>query len=69
MKTCILGMISFPKDHTTTNISVNLINLHLEFGLYPKSSDGRTAQCRDAVRLGKLQRCLKGRPTMIAPHL
>ena len=26
----------------------------MEFGLYPKSSDGRTAQCPDAVRLAKL---------------
>ena len=30
------------------------MDLHLEFGLCPKSSDGRTAQCPDAVRLAKL---------------
>ena len=30
------------------------MDLRLEFGLYPKSFDGRTAQCPDAVRLDKL---------------
>ena len=47
-------MISFPEDHTTVNISEKLMDLRLEFGLYPKSSDGRTPQCPDAVRLDKL---------------
>ena len=46
-------MISFPKDHTTANISEKLMDLRLEFGLYPKSFDGRTAQCLDAIRLAK----------------
>ena len=49
-----MGTISFPKDHTTANISDKLMDLRLEFGLYPKSSDGRTSQCPDAVRLDKL---------------
>ena len=53
LNTCILGTISFPKDHTAVSISENLMDLSLEFGLYPKSSDGRTAQCPDAVRLDK----------------
>ena len=30
------------------------MDLRLEFGLYPKSFDGRTAQCWDAVRFAKL---------------
>ena len=30
------------------------MDLRLEFGLYPKSFNGRTAQCPDAVRLDKL---------------
>ena len=54
LKTRILGTISFPKDHTIANISEKLMDLRLEFGLYPKSFDGRTAQCPDAVRLDKL---------------
>ena len=47
-------LISFPEDHTTANISERLMDLCLEFGLYPKSFDGRTAHCPDAVRLDKL---------------
>ena len=53
LKTRILGTASFPKDHTTANISEKLMDLRLEFGLYPKSFDGRIAQCPDAVRLDK----------------
>ena len=49
LKTRIMGTISFPKDHTTVNISKKLMDLRLELGLYPKSFDGRTAQCPDAV--------------------
>ena len=47
-------MINFPKDNTTTSISKKLTDLHLEFGVYPKSFDGKTRQCPDAVRLDKL---------------
>ena len=54
LKTRILGTISFPKDHTAANISEKLMDLRLEFGLYPKSFDGRTTQCLDVVRLAKL---------------
>ena len=49
-----LGVISLLDDHTTTNISDKLMDLRLEFGMYPRSSDGRTPQCLDAVRLDKL---------------
>ena len=31
LKTRILGMISFPEDHTATNISDKLMDLRLEF--------------------------------------
>ena len=54
LKTRILGMLSFPNDHTAENISEKLMNLRLEIDLYPKSFDGRTAKCLDAVRLAKL---------------
>ena len=50
----ILGMISFPKDHTAANILEKPMDLRLEFGLYPNSFDGKNAQCPDGVRLGKL---------------
>ena len=51
---CILRMISFPKDHTTGNNSDKLMDLRLEFGVYPKNSEGRTPQWPDAVRFDKL---------------
>ena len=54
LKTRIMGMIGSPKDHTISNISERLMDLRLEFGLYPKSFVGKTAQCPDAVRLDKL---------------
>ena len=54
LKTRILGTISFPEDHTAANISKKLMDLRLEFGLYPRSSDGRTPQCPDVVKLDKL---------------
>ena len=49
-----MGVTSLPKDHTAMNISEKLMYLRLEFGLYPKSFDGRTTQCTDAARLLKL---------------
>ena len=36
------------------NISKKHMDLRLEFSLYPKSSDGKTAQCPDAAMLDKL---------------
>ena len=54
LKVRILGMISFPEDHTTTNISNKLMDLRLEFVLYPRSSDGKTPQRLNVVRLDKL---------------
>ena len=54
LKMHILGTISFPEEHTATNISEKLMDLRLEFGLYPKNFDGKTAQCPDAMRLDKL---------------
>ena len=50
-----LGDDKFPqRPYNAANISEKLMDLRLEFGLYPKSSDGKTAQCPDAVRLAKL---------------
>ena len=40
LKTHILGMINFPQDHTAANISNKLMDLRLEFGVSPRSSDG-----------------------------
>ena len=54
LKTRILGMISFLEDHTIANTSDKLMDLLLEFGVYPKNIDGRNLQCLDAVRLDKL---------------
>ena len=68
LKTRILGTISFPEDHNATNMLEKLMELHLEFGLYPKSSDGKTAQCLDAIRLAKLM-CFGLEPRLDKPML
>ena len=42
LKTHILGMTNFQEDHTAMKISDMLMDLHLEFNVYPKNSDGKT---------------------------
>ena len=54
LKTYILGTMCSPKDHIAMNISDKLMDLPLEFGVYPRNCDGRTPQCPNAVKLGKL---------------
>ena len=44
LKTWIMGTINFPQQHTTTNISDKLMDLRLDFGVYPRSRDGRPPQ-------------------------
>ena len=51
---CILGMINFPQVHIVANISNKLMDLHLEFGVYPRSSEGRPIQSHHAVRAEKV---------------
>ena len=63
-----MGAISFPKDHTTTNISEKLMDLRLEFRLYPKSFDGRTTHCPNVLRLDK-QLYFKLEPRLDKPLL
>ena len=55
LKTCILGAISFPKDHTAVNISEKLMDLRLEFGVYLRSFDDKIHQCPEPMRLDKLR--------------
>ena len=50
----ILGTINFPQDHTIATISNKLMDLCLEFGVYPRSFDGRPIQNMHAVRTDKL---------------
>ena len=54
LKARILGMINFPQDHTAANISNKLMDLRLEFGVYPRSSDGTPLQSLPAVRGDKV---------------
>ena len=54
LKTGILGTINFPQVHTTANISNKLMDLRLEFGVYPRSSNGRPLQSLHAVRAEKI---------------
>ena len=68
LNTCILGTINFPQVHTAANISNKLMDLRLEFGVYPRSSDGRPLQSLDAVRAEKLMH-FQLKPTMDKPML
>ena len=53
LKMCIMGMIYFPQQHITTNISQKLMDLHLDFGVCPRSRDGRPPQSVQAMRRKK----------------
>ena len=44
LKTRIMGTIFFPHQHTAANISKKLMELGLDFGVYPKARDGRPPQ-------------------------
>ena len=44
LKTRIMGMIYFPQQHIAANISDKLMDLRLDFGVYPRSRDGRPPQ-------------------------
>ena len=50
LKTHIMGTIYFPQQHTGANISKKLMELRLDFGVYPKSHDGRLPQSVQAMR-------------------
>ena len=54
LKTRMLGMINFPQVYIVANISNKLMDLRLEFGAYPKSSDGKPLQSLHAVRVEKV---------------
>ena len=54
LKTCIMGTIDFPQQHTAANISDKLMDLHLDFGVYPRSHDGRRPQSLQAMRRHKV---------------
>ena len=54
LKTRILGVLNLLEDNTAANISEKLMDLRLEFGVYLRTSDGRTTQFLDVVRLDKL---------------
>ena len=68
LKTHILGTTNFPQVHTTANISNKLMDLRLEFGVYPRSSDGRPLQSLHAVRVEKVV-YLQLKPVMDKPVL
>ena len=68
LKMHILGKINFPQDHTAATISNKLMDLCLEFGVYPRSSDGKPLQSLDAVRAEKLM-YFQLKPAMDKPML
>ena len=47
-------MINFLQRHTGTSISDKLMDVHLDFGVYPRSRDGRPPQSQQAMRKHKL---------------
>ena len=49
-----MGTINFLQDHTAANISDKLMDLLLDFGVYPRSRDGRPPQSLQAMRKDKL---------------
>ena len=54
LKTRIMGMINFPEQHTAANISDKLMDLRLQYGVYPRSSDGRPPQSLEVLKNHKL---------------
>ena len=50
LKTRIMGTIFFPQQHTAANISKKIMELRLDFGVYPRSRDGRPPQSVQAMR-------------------
>ena len=44
LKTRIMGTIFSPQQHTAANISKKLMELRLDFGVYPRARDGRPPQ-------------------------
>ena len=50
LKTRIMGTTFFPQQHTAANISKKLIELRLDFGVYPRAHDGRPLQSVEAIR-------------------
>ena len=50
LKMRIMGTIYFPQQHTAANISKKLMELRLDFGVYPRSRDGRPLQSVQAMR-------------------
>ena len=53
LKTCIMGMINFPQQHFAANILDKLMDLRLDFGVYPRSHDGRPPQSLRAMKRKK----------------
>ena len=53
LKTRIMGTIYFPQQHIAANISKKLMELRLDFGVYPRSRDGRPLQSLQAMRRNK----------------
>ena len=68
LKMRIMGMINFLQWHTATNISEKLMDLRLDFGVYPRSRDGRPPQSLQAMRRHKVF-YLKEEPELDKPVL
>ena len=50
LKMRIMGTIYFPQQHTAANISKKLMEFRLDFGVYPRSREGRPPQSVQAIR-------------------
>ena len=44
LKTCIMGTINLLQRHTAANSSDKLMDLRLDFGVYPRSHNGRSPE-------------------------
>ena len=64
----IMGTIYFPQQHTAANISKKLMELRLDFGVYPRARDGRPPQSVQAIRR-KMEFYFREEPELDKPVL
>ena len=63
-----MGTIYFPRQHTAANISKKLMELRLDFGVYPRAHDGRPPQSVQAIRR-KMEFYFREEPELDKPML
>ena len=57
-----MGTMHLPKKHTIANISNSLLNVRIDFDVWPKSVQGRIPQSEESLRCNKLAHFAKEPP-------